>query len=239
MPRPPHVPSGKWGTQIVFWSPITKTEIDPTPARRKKIRFSVLRSYTVFCVDQVEGDHLDHLRAGHGETDTDGATHRLRARRGGHRGDRGDIRHGGGQAFYRRPVEGGDGDYHPGAAQAPFAAGRSTTRRSSTNSSTATEHPARLDWCRKTAYLCRWGTAWPRSARATSLAELGVPAERDLTNHIAYLANWLQAMQDDPRFIFTACHGGQQSRRLPPRLQPTPGRRGGRARSGPGRVTDP
>src|SRR5262245_48491610 len=25
MPRPSHVPSGKWGTAIVFWSPITKT----------------------------------------------------------------------------------------------------------------------------------------------------------------------------------------------------------------------
>src|SRR5690348_686844 len=24
MPRPSHVPPGQWGTQIVFWSPITK-----------------------------------------------------------------------------------------------------------------------------------------------------------------------------------------------------------------------
>jgi antirestriction protein ArdC len=32
---------------------------------------------------------------------------------------------------------------------------------------------------------------------------LGVPAT-DLTNHVAYLANWLQAMRNDPRFIFMA-----------------------------------
>ena len=24
MPRPAHVPPGRWGTQIVFWSPVTK-----------------------------------------------------------------------------------------------------------------------------------------------------------------------------------------------------------------------
>src|SRR3954465_6478360 len=25
MARPPHLPPGKWGTQICFWSPVTKT----------------------------------------------------------------------------------------------------------------------------------------------------------------------------------------------------------------------
>lgn len=34
--------------------------------------------------------------------------------------------------------------------------------------------------------------------------ELDVPASENLTNHVAYLSNWLKAMKDDPRFIFTA-----------------------------------
>ena len=34
--------------------------------------------------------------------------------------------------------------------------------------------------------------------------ELGVPASEDMSNHVAYLANWLQAMKSDTRFIFTA-----------------------------------
>ena len=34
--------------------------------------------------------------------------------------------------------------------------------------------------------------------------ELGVPASENLTNHVAYLSNWLQAMKNDSRFIFTA-----------------------------------
>ena len=36
------------------------------------------------------------------------------------------------------------------------------------------------------------------------LRELGVPASDDLTNHVAYLKSWLQAMRNDPRFIFVA-----------------------------------
>jgi hypothetical protein len=32
--------------------------------------------------------------------------------------------------------------------------------------------------------------------------ELGVPASENLTNHIAYLDHWLQAMKSDSRFIW-------------------------------------
>jgi antirestriction protein ArdC len=34
--------------------------------------------------------------------------------------------------------------------------------------------------------------------------ELDVPASDDLSNHTAYLANWLAAMKSNPRFIFMA-----------------------------------
>ena len=33
------------------------------PARRAKRSIRLLKTYSIFCVDQVEGDHLDHLRA--------------------------------------------------------------------------------------------------------------------------------------------------------------------------------
>ena len=33
--------------------------------------------------------------------------------------------------------------------------------------------------------------------------ELGLPVS-DQTNHVAYLQNWLQAMKNDPSFIFKA-----------------------------------
>jgi antirestriction protein ArdC len=36
------------------------------------------------------------------------------------------------------------------------------------------------------------------------LAELGVPQSSDLSNHQAYLKNWLQALRNDNRYIFRA-----------------------------------
>ena len=41
-------------------------------------------------------------------------------------------------------------------------------------------------------------------AAAYMLAELGVPQSSDLSNHQAYLKNWLQALRNDNRFIFKA-----------------------------------
>ena len=67
MPRPDHVPPGKWGTQIVFWSPVTK-KVQNEDGDLEDDRFFVLRLYTVFNVDQVEGKSLDHLRAGQPDT---------------------------------------------------------------------------------------------------------------------------------------------------------------------------
>jgi antirestriction protein ArdC len=204
MPRPSHVQPGKWGTQIVFWSPVTK-KVENDHGDQEEDRFFVLRLYTVFNVDQVEGDHLDHLRAGQpdtGETaviDYQPAEHAIAATCA-------DLRYGGGKAFYSP-----QGDFIQVPPKATFE---------SVNKFYATvlhelchwiEHEGRLNWSRKerentyalgelvaeigSCYLCR---------------ELGVPASDDMTNHIAYLGNWLQAMRNDPRFIFVA--SGQASK---------------------------
>ncbi len=64
MPRPSHVPPGKWGTQIVFWSPVTK-KVENDQGDLEDDKLFVLRLYSVFNIDQVvEGTHLDNLRAG-------------------------------------------------------------------------------------------------------------------------------------------------------------------------------
>ena len=36
------------------------------------------------------------------------------------------------------------------------------------------------------------------------LAELGVPQSSDMSNHQAYLKNWLQALRNDNKYIFRA-----------------------------------
>src|SRR5579884_1962860 len=60
--RPEHVPPGQWGTQIVFCRPVTKKDTDENGEEVEE-KFFVLRTYTVFNLDQVTGP-FDHLRVG-------------------------------------------------------------------------------------------------------------------------------------------------------------------------------
>lgn len=198
MARPSHVPPGKWGTQIVFWSPITK-KVENENGDLEDDRFFVLRLYTVFCVDQVSGDHLNHLRAGQPDTgepltiDYQPAEYAIAATGA-------DIRFGGGKAFY-----GPMGDYIQVPPRATFE---------SVNEFYATvlhelchwsEHPSRLNWSRKEKEnTYQLGELVAEIASCYLCRELGVPASDDLANHVAYLKSWLQAMRNDPRFIFVA-----------------------------------
>jgi antirestriction protein ArdC len=96
MSRPSNVPPGRWGTQIVFWSPITK-KVENDQGDLEDDKFFVLRLYTVFCVDQVEG--LDHLRAGAPDTSEPLAVNYEPAE-DAIAATGANIRFGGGKAFY-------------------------------------------------------------------------------------------------------------------------------------------
>ena len=162
-------------------------------------RFFVLRLYTVFNVDQVEGKNLDHLRAGQPDTD-EPLTVDYQPAEDAIEATGASIRFGGGKAFYSP-----SGDYIQVPPKATFETLDEYYGTCFHELCHWSEHPTRLNWSRKekentyalgelvaeigSCYLCR---------------ELGVPASEDLTNHIAYLANWLQAMKNDPRFIFVA-----------------------------------
>ena len=237
MRRPAARPRGPVGhDRSSSGRPITKTERGRR-GRREEDRYFVMRSYTVFNVDQVEGDHLDHLRAGHADTDSDVAS-----------------------VIDYEPAEeaiAATGITHPPRRRAgvlfspPRISSRcrrrrrspsrtSTTRRSSTNSSTPPSIPTRLNWSRKeTENTYAMGELVAEIGACYLARELGVPASENLTNHVAYLANWLKAMKDDPPVHLHGLVPGVEGRRLPPRLQPPRGRRGARAGGGPGRVTDP
>lgn len=198
MARPSHVPPGRWGTPIVFWSPIRTTAKNDAD-HEEEDRFFVLKSYTVFNVDQVEGDRLDHLRAGCGDDDAEsfidyepaeaavaatGIT----------------IRHGGTRAFYS-PSE----DFVQMPPRASFSEPDEYYETVFHELVHATEHTNRLNWSRKEAENTYAMGELVAEIGACYLArELGVPASDNLGNHVAYLANWLKAMKSDPRFIFTA-----------------------------------
>ena len=86
MRRPNDVPPGEWGCGIIYYCPITKTVTDPITGEESEEKYPLLKCYCVFCIDQVEGDHLDHLRAKRRRP----REHGLRRLRAGGTSDQGD-----------------------------------------------------------------------------------------------------------------------------------------------------
>ncbi len=200
MSRPSHVPAGKWGTQIVFWAPVVKT-IENENGEEEEDRFFFMRTYTVFNVDQVEG--LDHLRAGEpdpGESlvvDYQPAADAVEASLSGMQLN---LRFGGGKAFYC-PSQ----DYVQIPPKATFESLKEYYGTVFHELVHATEHESRLNWSRKDKdKTYGLGELIAELGGVFVCRELGVPASDDLTNHIAYLGNWLQAMKNDSRFIIMA-----------------------------------
>ena len=191
--RPDDVPPGKWGTTIVFWSRITKTKSDDD----EEESYFLLKCYTVFCIDQVEADHLDHLRVGNGQLDEQEVQERFEAADRAIDATGADIRHGGNQACYN-PV----GDYIlvPQPNQFP---GRQYYETVFHELSHWTEHPTRLNWDRnKPENTYALGELIAELGGCFIASELGLPTAEKLDNHVSYLSNWLAAMQHDPKFIF-------------------------------------
>ena len=193
MPRPSHIAPGKWGTQIVFWSPVTK-KIKNDHGDLEDDRFFVLRLYTVFNVDQVEG--LDHLRAEQPDTsesivDYQPAEEAIWATGA-------NIRFGGGKAFYSP-----SGDYIQVPPKATFDS-LDEYYGTCLHELCHWSEP-RLNWSRKEKEnTYQLGELVAEISSCYACRELGVPASDDLSNHIAYVKGWLQAMRNDPRFIFMA-----------------------------------
>ena len=194
MRRPENVAQGQWGCQIVFWSPVTK-KVENDQGDLEDDKFFVLRLYTVFNIDQVEG--LDHLRAGAGDTgeplviDYQPAEDAIAATGA-------NIRFGGGKAFYSP-----SGDYIQVPDKKTFESLDECYATTFHELCHWSEHSSRLNWSRKekeNTYAL--GELVAEIGSCYLSRELGVPASENLENHIAYVGNWLQAMKNDPRFIF-------------------------------------
>ncbi len=200
MPRPSQVPPGKWGTQIVFWAPVVKT-VENENGDEEEERFFFMRTYTVFNSQQVIG--LDHLRAGQPDTgestviDFQPAEEALEA---GLLGMQLSLRFGGGKAFYS-PSQ----DYVQIPPKATFESLKEYYGTVFHELVHATEHESRLNWSRKDKdKTYAFGELIAELGGVFVCRELGVPASDDLTNHVAYLKSWLQAMRNDSRFIIMA-----------------------------------
>ena len=194
--RPADVPPGEWGTSIVFWKPVTKTEKDANDEEQKETYF-LLRCYTVFCLDQVQADHLDHLRVGHGQLEAEEVQQRFERADKAIDATGADIRHGGNRAFYEA-----EGDYIalPHRHQFSLPEYYETAFHELTH---WTEHESRLNWDRsKPENTYALGELIAELGGCYIAAELGLPTAERLENHASYMRTWLQNMQDDPKFIF-------------------------------------
>ena len=195
MRRPVSVEPGNWGTSIVFWKPVKKTETDEDSGEEKITTFGFLRQYHVFNLDQVAGERLDHLRVTDAVIENDfinfePADHAIAVTGA-------DIRYGGSQAFYRRPNS-DDGDF----IQLPIKESFSSPKEFYSTALHELMHwsECRLDWQGNYAE----GELRAEIGACYAAAELNVPQSDDLTNHHAYLNNWLAALERDPRYIFAA-----------------------------------
>jgi len=195
MRRPNDVEPGEWGTTIIFYKPLQILEEDEDGEKKQKTIY-MLRTYTVFNIDQVAGECLNHLRVGHSvATDTDCIVNYENA-------DRvieatgADIRYGGNQAYYNRR-----GDFIQVPLREQFTAAEyyETVFHEIVHWA---EHPTRLDSYKAGCYAFNELVAELGSIFVAS--ELRIPTAETLPNHASYLDHWLRAMKSDPKFIFQA-----------------------------------
>jgi antirestriction protein ArdC len=195
MHRPADVEPGCWGSAVIFWKPVEKTEINKDTGEEETRTFGFLKQYHLFNLDQVEGECLNRLRVtdtvvNHDFIDFQPAEEAIKATGA-------DIRYGGDRAYYRRPFS-GDADFIQMPHKHTFAQAKEFYATALHELMHWSE--PRLQW--KGCYS--EGELRAEIGACYSLSELGVPQSDDLSNHHAYLENWLAALRSDPRFIFAA-----------------------------------
>jgi antirestriction protein ArdC len=199
MKRPEHIEPGKWGTKIVFYKPITKTHVDQDTGQETEDQFFVMRQWSVFSADQVEGAEPFRVN----EDEPNGAAvpdfapaETLITRSGA------DIRYHGDHAYYKRPVgdwpHHHDGDYIVVPPKHRF------------NPLGAYYESVFHELAHWSEIRCEWTGSYSMGELIAEMAasflstEIGVPQGESLENHASYLSSWLEAMKGDPSYIFTA-----------------------------------
>ncbi|MCB9924897.1 MAG: DUF1738 domain-containing protein [Planctomycetaceae bacterium] len=194
--RPDHVKPGTWGTKIVFASQITKTKTDKH-GEEIEDKFFMLKTFTIFNVDQVEGEHLDHLRAGY-EQDTRSEFEILEHAEEVFAATGAEVRHGGNQCYYspthdyiQMPErERFDSEYYESLSHEYIH--WSLNERRGLGWKASSEHKYAEE-----ELVAEIGACFLAS-------ELGIPITENLDNHSAYVKGWLERMKGDAGFIFRA-----------------------------------
>ena len=198
--RPADVAPGAWGAKILFTKPVNRTKIDRATGKETEDRFQILKQYTIFNVDQVDGDSADCFRCITPEDTTPnfGPADELIEATGI------ELHFGGDRAFYKRPTPSGSWPHH---ADGDFV---SVPHKSQFESQGAYYETVLHELAHAMEVRLGWTGTYPMGELIAEMSacflsqELGIPNCESLENHAAYLQSWLKEMSDDPSFIFKA-----------------------------------
>ncbi len=197
--RPEDVEPGQWGQSIVFFTKVNKTKVDPITGEEEETSFPILKSYTIFNVDQVDGP-FDHLRANDESMTVNSNFIDYEPAEELIRNVGVDLRFGGDHAFYCKSE-----DY----IQVP-----DKRRFERENEYYNTILHELTHW---TEPRCNWSGNYAEGELRAEIgsafvsAALGIPQSDNLDNHKAYVANWLEALNKDSRFIFRAASAASKA----------------------------
>jgi len=205
MKRPPYIQPGEWGLNLVFYKPVKTTNIDSETGEQVDDQFLLMRSFTVFNADQVEGEGVEQFRpvpqvVTEFSTDYGPAKELLQATGA-------KIDHWGEEAFYRRPLPEDTWPNHTSGDDIvlpPKSSFASTGKYYETAFHELAHYSeVRLGWDHHQHGYAMGELVAEISASLLS-AEVGVPQGESLENHAAYLKTWLDGMKCDSSFIFRA-----------------------------------
>ncbi|MDB4778232.1 zincin-like metallopeptidase domain-containing protein [bacterium] len=187
------VRKGQKGTTVTLYKPVKRTRVDQA-GKEVDDKFCIMRSYTVFNVEQTNG--MPQFEIGTGPTEM--VDHEkfsivdaLIAAAGVK------VLHGGNRASYSIKE---DLIRMPNRNQFGTASCHAETLLH--EGVHATEHPKRLNWDQDQPYA--FNELIAEIGSCFLMSNLGLPLHQGWDNHVAYLGSWLKAMDSDSKWIFKA-----------------------------------
>jgi antirestriction protein ArdC len=196
--RPADVEPGEWGCHAILYKPVKKTTLNPATGEQTEEEFPVMRTFTLFNAEQVQGSEKYR-----GDADVEGPAapdfepaEELIAATGA------ELHFGGDEAFYRRPTP---LDSWPNHTNGDFI---SVPPKSSFNPKGSYYETLLHELAHWSEIRLGWTGSYEAGELIAEMAacylatELGVPQGESLQNHSAYLKSWLSVMKADSSFIF-------------------------------------
>jgi len=206
--RPADVSSGQWGTHIVYWKFLEVVDKDAkTKDGKPKVKkIPLMRTYTVFNLDQVEGENLDKFRPGPMADTKIKVSPDFSVAQKVVEATGAKIVFGGDRACYKLPTGGKwpkhkGGDYIQMPPKGNFA---------DEGEFYDTEFHELAHWSEVRISIDRETLGYAMCELVAEItacymaAELHLPQSENLDNHTRYLAEWLSKMSNDNAFIFKA-----------------------------------